>query len=410
MTSPPVAHDPRSTQSLVDLGERTMPHCYRPQPIIISHGEGCWLTDTEGRSYLDFLSGIAVSSLGHAHPDMVQALQAQVARVLHVSNAYWTAPQIRLQSLLAERSFGDRVYLCNSGAEANEAAIKLARRYQSVVRGTPRFEVITFERSFHGRTMGALSATAQLKYHVGFEPMVPGFVYAPYNDLDAVRELIGAHTAAILVEPIQGEGGIRVAEPAFLVGLREICDEHGIVLIFDEVQTGVGRTGTLFAHERYGVTPDVMALAKGLGGGAPIGAMIATEKLSEGFTRGSHATTYGGNPLASTAAVTVLEVIARDGLCARVERTGERLRARLQERLGGRAGVRDVRGVGQLTGVEVDTEAAAALVVGAARECGLLLNTAGGVVLRLVPPLIVTDEEVDTAVDRLAAAFDDVGG
>jgi len=272
------------------------------------------------------------------------------------------------------------------------------------VREQDRYEFITFEKSFHGRTMGAISATGQPKYHAGFEPLVPGFHYAPWGDADAVRSLVNDRTAAILVEPVQGEGGVRPAEPAFLAELRRICDEHGLVLIFDEVQCGVGRTGSLFAYQHYGVEPDIMTLAKGIGGGVPLGAMVARAEVAEGFTRGSHASTYGGNPLATAAGCVVLDEVLREGFLDHVTAMGERLRDGLRSALGDHPRVVDVRGLGLMNGVELDATPAEALqVVHACREDGLLLNTAGGTVVRMVPPLIVTADDVDLAIERLAA-------
>lgn len=392
--------------SLIESGRRTTSTSYAPAPVVLERGDGMWLYDAEGRAYLDFLSGIAVSALGHAHPRLVRAIADQAARVLHVSNAFFTRPQIELQSALTSASGLDRVFFTNSGAEANEAAIKLARRWQRTVARTPRFEIITFRQSFHGRTMGAISATAQPKYHAGFEPILPGFVYAEFQSLASVRELIGAHTAAILVEPVQGEGGVRPADPAFLAGLRSICDEHGLLLILDEVQSGMGRTGTLFAFEQYGIRPDILCLAKGIGGGVPLGAMLATEDAFRGFERGSHATTYGGNPLACAAGLAVLGAIADEGLLARVAETGARLRAGAEALRGRHPGIVDVRGRGQLNGIEVDPgQIDATRVVAAAREQGLLINVAGPVTLRLVPPLIAELEHVDEALARLDRAL-----
>ncbi len=393
----------KSTAEIVAAGEATISRNYAPQPLVMDHGLGVRVWDTEGREYLDFLGGLAVCTLGHAHPALVEAVAAQVGRLTQVSNAFWTAPQVELQRRLVELSFADRVFLANCGATANEAAIKLARRYQRVVRKTPRFEIITFEGGFHGRTYGALSATAQPKYHAGFEPMVPGFVTARFNDLASVEAVIGAHTAAILVEPVQGEGGVRPAAAGFLEGLRGLCDEHGLVLILDEVQTGIGRTGRFFGYEHAAVRPDVLTLAKGLGGGIPIGAMLSTDELSRGFERGSHATTFGGNALSAAAGVAVLEVIEREGLLARAEATGARLRHGLAGCVAAGLGT-EVRGVGQLNALDLGDAAWAARAVVEARGRGLLLNTAGATSLRLVPALVATDDDVDRAVAIVEAA------
>lgn len=398
-----------TTQELVAAGLATVTPNYKPAPIILERGEGTRIWDRDGREFLDFLAGIAVSVLGHGHPRLVEALRDQVGKLLHTSNAFLTEPQVRLQVRLAELTFGDKVYFSNSGAEAIEAALKLARRYQRVVKGTPRFEFITFEKSFHGRSFGAISATGQPKYHAGFEPIVPGFYYAPFGDLAAVEALVGPHTAGIVVEPVQGEGGVRPASDAFLQGLRALCDREGILLIFDEVQTGVGRTGSWFAYEHAGVAPDIMTLAKGIAGGVPLGAMVTTEEVASGFVRGSHASTYGGNPLATRAGLTVLDVVEEEGLVARASAIGERLRAGCRLIAEKHSVVRDVRGLGALNGMELDGDAALATsLVAAAREKGLLMNTAGGNVLRMVPPLIASDADVDDALARLSDAFDAV--
>lgn len=388
-----------TTESLVESGNRTMSRNYAPAPIIMSHGEGPWLWDTEGRRYLDFLAGIAVSALGHNHPAMVAAIADQASRVMHISNAFWSEPQIALQDRLTALSGLDRVYMCNSGTEANEAAIKLVRRWQRVVRGTPRFEIITFSGSFHGRTYASISATAQPKYHAGFEPMVPGFVYATFNDLASVESLIGPHTAGILVEPVQGEGGVTPATPEFLKGLRAICDREGLALMLDEVQTGIGRTGTWFAFEQFGIRPDVLSLAKGLGGGFPVGAMLASAELSEGFTRGSHASTFGGNPLGCRVALTVLDQIASHHLLENARLQGELFRQSAREKLASSPLVREVRGRGLLNGIELSASPEATTrAIGMARSKGLLCNVAGTTVLRFVPPLLIDSGHVEQAV------------
>jgi predicted acetylornithine/succinylornithine family transaminase len=398
-----------TTESLVETGNRTVSRNYSPAPIIMSHGDGAWLWDTEGRRYLDFLAGIAVSALGHNHPAMVAAIADQASRVMHISNAFWSEPQIRLQDRLTQLSGLDRVYMCNSGAEANEAAIKLVRRWQRVVRGTPRFEIITFTGSFHGRTYGAISATAQPKYHAGFEPMVPGFVYATFNDLSSVEALVGPHTAGILVEPVQGEGGVTPATQEFLQGLRAICDREGLALMMDEVQTGIGRTGTWFAYEQFGVRPDVLSLAKGLGGGFPVGAMLASAPLSEGFNRGSHASTFGGNPLGCRVALTVLEQIAAENLLSNARLQGEHFRQTLRNTLTSCPLVREVRGLGLMNGLELEASAdVTARAVSLARNKGLLCNVAGTTVLRFVPPLAIDASQVEQGVAIVASVLQEI--
>jgi len=394
---------PTDPEALMELGYRTGSTSYAPQ-LILDHGKGMEVWDIQGKRYLDFLAGIAVNALGHCHPRVVEAVQTQAGQAMQISNAYMSRAQIRMQQLLVELSFGDRVFACNSGAEANESAIKLARRYQRVVRGdTNRTEIISFNHSFHGRTLAAITATGQPKYHVGFEPLPPGFLYAEYNDLASVEALIGPRTTAVLVEPIQGEGGIRPAAPGFLEGLRELCDKHGALLIFDEVQTGVGRTGHLFAYQHYGVTPDLMTLAKGLGGGVPVGALVSTDEIFKGFVKGSHATTFGGNPLASAAAVAVLEVVSEPSFLAHVRAMGEYLVGKLNS-LSGPLAPREVRGVGLMIGAEVGPKALA--IMGAGRDLGLLFNTAGADTLRFVPPLIVQPDDIDACALIVQQALD----
>ena len=395
----------KSSEELIAVGDRTNSPSYAPAHFILDRGEGVWLWDREGNKYLDFVAGIAVNCLGYAHPRIVEAIKRQSERLLHVSNMFFTAEQVRLMEMLTERSFADRVFLCNSGAEANEAAIKIARRYQRVVAGREdRYEIITMNKSFHGRTYGALSATAQPKYHKGFEPMLPGFVYADYNDLESVAAQVTDRTAAIMLEPVQGEGGVCPAELSFLQGVRELCDEHGLLLLFDEVQAGMARTGSLFAYQGYGVVPDVLSLAKGLGGGVPIGATLASERVYQAWTRGSHATTFGGNPLVSAVAATVIEVIEEEDLCAHATAMGDRLQDGLRALARDYPVISEVRGRGLMVGAEVGADAAGPLVQ-AAREEGLLINSAGGHTLRFVPPLIVSEADVDEALQRLGMAL-----
>lgn len=395
----------RSTEELLSSGDRRNSPSYGPARMILDHGEGVRLYDREGNEYLDFVAGIAVNCLGYNHPRLTEAICSQAKRLLHVSNLFYTAEQVDLMEALCERSFAERVFFCNSGAEANEAAMKLARRYQKVIAGeADKYEIVTMKKSFHGRTMGAITATGQPKYHKGFEPMLPGFQYAEFNDLDSVAEKVGQKTAAVLVEPVQGEGGIRPADPAFLQGLRELCDEHGALLIYDEVQTGVGRTGSLFAYQGYGVAPDIICLAKALGGGTPIGAMMATQRVFEGWTKGSHASTFGGNPLVCHAARTVLEVIDDEDLLANAQQRGDQLQQGLRELAERFDVIKDVRGRGLMVGAECG-EAARDIYL-ECRNQGLLINTAGGDTLRFVPPLIITSDDVDEALTRLERALE----
>ncbi len=403
---------PKQAPELIKSGRATMSPSYNPRPLVLERGQGVRVYDIDGRSYLDFLAGIAVNLLGYGHPSLTEALRSRIETgLLHTSNGFFTAPQVQLQCALVENSFADRVFLANSGAEANEAAIKLARRYQRTVANTPRFEIITFENSFHGRTIGALSATGQPKYHEGFEPLVPGFLYARFNDLAHVESLIGEHTAAIMLEPVQGEAGVFAADQAFMSGLRDLCDKHGILLILDEIQCGMGRTGRLFAHEQYGVEPDIMTLAKGLGGGVPIGAMLARDSVFAGFVPGSHATTFGGNPVAATAALTVLGEVTAPGFCERVKALGDMLRSGCEEIAAAHEVVTEVRGLGLMLGIAVDGgPSVAGAVADECRARGLLVNAAGGRAVRLVPPLVITEADIEEALSILGAAFAAVTG
>lgn len=395
----------RTTSELLEVANRHNSPNYAPAPVVVDHGEGMYVYDTEGRAYLDFLGGIAVNCLGYNHPELTEALQQQASRALHVSNLFYSAEQIELLERLSDRSFGDRVFLCNSGTEATEASMKLARRYQKTVAGAEKkTRIVSMEKSFHGRTMGAITATGQPKYHKGFHPLVPGIEYTPYNDAEAVRSAIDEETAAVIVEPVQGEGGVRPADPDFLQAVRDRCDETGALLIFDEVQTGVGRTGSLFAYQSYGVEPDIMALAKGLGGGMPVGATVATDEAFRGWSRGSHASTFGGNPMASTAANTVLDVVEREDLCTNARERGREIIEGLEGLAERFDVIEDVRGRGLMIGAEC--REGASDIVELCREDGLLMNTAGGDTLRLVPPLIVASSDVDEAMTILEGAFE----
>lgn len=393
-----------STSELTSIGDAHNSTSYSTGLPILVRGEGARVWDHDGNEYLDFVAGIAVNALGHNHPKLVAAIAEQASRLIHVSNMYYTEPQIQLLAQLTSRSFADRAFLCNSGAEANEAAIKLARRYQHVVRSDAnRSNFVTMKHSFHGRTLAAVTATGQPKYHKGFEPMVPGFAYADFNAIESVRALVDAKTAAVIVEPVQGEGGVRPADRAFLRDLREVCDAAGALLIFDEVQTGVGRTGRLFAYETYGVVPDIMTLAKGLGGGVPIGACLATEEVFKGFEKGSHASTFGGNPLACAAACVVLAEVTSEGLLANVVEQGSALRDGLERLVAAHAELVEVRGMGLMIGVECAAGTAADLVT-ACRDNGLLVNLAGPDTVRFVPPLVISSQDVVTALQRFEGA------
>ncbi|TAK48558.1 MAG: aspartate aminotransferase family protein [Xanthobacteraceae bacterium] len=371
--------------------------------LAFERGEGAWLIATNGERYLDFGSGIAVNALGHAHPHLVKAVSEQAAKLWHVSNLYRIPEGERAAARLCEASFADVVFFANSGAEAMECAIKMARKYHAA-RGAPeRVRIIAFEGAFHGRTLTTLAAAGQAKYLEGFGPVAEGFDHAPFNDLEAVKKLIGPATAAILIEPVQGEGGVRVPDAQFLRGLREACDRHGLLLIFDEVQTGMGRTGELFAYQRSGVTPDILALAKGLGGGFPVGACLATAAAAAGMTAGTHGSTFGGNPLAMAAVNAVLDVMLAPGFITHVRRTALLLKQKL-------AAIRDrhpdiladVRGEGLLIGLKAVVPNGD--LVAALRGEKLLAVAAGDNVVRLLPPLIIGEAEVTDAVERLARA------
>lgn len=369
-------------------------------------GEGCWLIGEGGERYLDFASGIAVNALGHGHPHLVQAIADQAATLMHVSNLYGSPQGEAFAQRLVDNSFADTVFLTNSGAEAVECAIKTARRYHHANGNPQRHTLITFNNAFHGRTIGTISATNQEKLRDGFEPLLPGFAYAPFDDLEAALALIDDNTAGFLVEPVQGEGGIRPASAEFLQGLRKACDEHGLLLVLDEVQCGYGRTGTLFAHEQYGVVPDIVAAAKGIGGGFPLGACLATEEAAKGMVIGTHGSTYGGNPLACAAGQAVLDVVLADEFLADVKRRGDRLRAALEQMIPNHDDLFEgVRGMGLMLGLKMKDPAVSRDFVAHARDHhGLLTVAAGDNVVRILPPLIIEDEEIGECVERLSAA------
>ena len=369
---------------------------YARAPVTFARGEGCRLFDTDGRAYLDFAAGIAVCGLGHAHPKLVAALTEQAQKLWHTSNLFRVEGQETVASKLAALSFGDVVFFGNSGAEANECAIKLARRYHASSGNPERWRILAFEGSFHGRTLATLAAAGNPKNLQGFGPVTPGFDHAPYGDLARAAELVGSDTAAILVEPIQGEGGIRVPDPNFLKGLRALADRAGVLLMFDEVQCGLGRSGKLFAHERVGVVPDVMSLAKTLGGGLPVAACVATSKAAAGMTPGSHASTFGGNLLAMAVASTVLDIIAEPAFLADVTRKGEHLASGLDGLVTRHRHVFESRrGVGLMQGLRCS--ASQDEVVERLRAAGLLVVPAQDRVIRFLPPLIVKEPEIDEA-------------
>jgi predicted acetylornithine/succinylornithine family transaminase len=392
------------SDQLIASGRKLLINNYGRAPIVMSRGEGCVLWDADGQRYLDMTAGIAVCILGHGHQGLAQAIAEQAALLHHTSNLYFIETQIRLAEALAKRAFAGKMFFCNSGTEANEAALKLARRYQAVVRGKPqRVEFISFENSFHGRTMGALSVTGQAKYRHGFGPMVDNVRFIPFGDAEAARTAISERTCAVIAEPIQAEGGINLPPPGYLQELRRLCSERGALLIFDEIQTGVGRTGTFYAFEKEAMVPDIVTLAKGLAGGVPMGAMLASDEVERAFEPGTHASTFGGNPLASAAALYIQQTIDEQNLLAQCKETGAYLGSalsRLAERR--RPKTRGTRGRGLLQGLVLDGEAAP--VVQKCRDRGLLLSVAGGTVVRFAPPLVVGKDEIDEAV----ATLDDV--
>jgi acetylornithine/N-succinyldiaminopimelate aminotransferase len=388
------------TEELREDADRYLMQTYTRQPISIVRGRGSRVFDLEGREYVDFVAGVAVNVLGHGHPDLIAAIQKQSQHLLHASNLYYTEPQVKLAEALVEHSFAKKVFFCNSGAEANEAAIKLARRYAHGKYGAARFEIITMLQSFHGRTMATLTATGQEKVQKGFEPLLPGFTYVPFNDLNAVEQAITPATAAIMLELVQGEGGVQVADQAYVKSLRALCRDRDILLILDEVQTGMGRTGTLFAYEHYGIQPDIMTLAKGLGGGLPIGACLATEEVAAAFTPGTHASTFGGNPLACSAALAVMRVLLEGRVLTHGRAVGQYLAKSLLELKDRLPNVKDARGLGLLQGLELTIDGKP--VVTDCLHRGLLINCTMDRVLRFVPPLIITQREIDRLVDVLA--------
>ncbi len=393
------------TEAVQRLSQEVLMPNYRRAPVAFARGEGIRLYDLEGRAYLDFVGGIAVSSLGHAHPRLVRAIQEQAARLLHVSNLYLVPEQAQLAQWLTSRSGLLQAFFCNSGAEANEAAIKLARRFHHT-RGTGRYEIIVAEHAFHGRTLATLAATPVAKYQEGFSPLPEGFRVVPFNDPGALAETVNKRTGAIMLEPVQGEAGVHPATPKFLAAARSLCDAHGLLLIFDEVQTGIGRTGTLFAFQGYGVRPDVITLAKGLGGGVPIGAVLARAAVAEVFQPGAHGSTFGGNPLVCAAALAVVQTVEEENLAAHAAAMGEILQAGPRE-LGHHAGaITAVRGRGLLVGADLDREAAP--VVDACRARGLLVNGVQPRTLRFAPPLVVTAAEIREALAILEQALADV--
>lgn len=394
------------SENWIERADRHIARTYGRYPLVAARGAGCRLWDVDGKEYLDFLAGVAVNNLGHCHPKVVKALQEQAATLLHVSNYFHIPTQIELAEILCRHSFGDRVFFCNSGAEANEAAMKLVRKHSRERHGENRFEVITALASFHGRTIGTIAATGQDKVRVGFEPVVPGFKYVPFGDMEALRAAVSPNTCAVMLEPVQGEGGVNVPPPGYLRAVRDLCDEKDLLLVFDEVQVGCGRTGTLFAYEQEQVEPDIMTLAKALAGGPPIGAMVYREKYVETLGPGTHGSTFGGNPLMTAAGVAAVRTLLEDGILDNCRAMGAYLRERLEEFKQRYDFVVEVRGRGLIYGMELAIEGGD--IVKKCLSRGLLINCTMGKVLRFLPPLIVTRAEIDEALAILDSVLQDI--
>ena len=393
----------KSNQELIKLTNKHVAQTYGRYPIGLVRGKGTSVWDASGKKYIDFVAGLAVDNLGHCHPNVVSAIRKQAGRLLHVSNLYHIEPQSQLAAELTRLSFADKFFFCNSGTEANEAAIKLARRWFYDNGQPKRFEIITMKDSFHGRTMASLSATAQKKIHTGFKPLLPGFKYVPFNDIAALKKTITKKTCAVLIEPIQGEGGVNLAQETYLKTLRKICNEKGILLIFDEIQTGFGRTGHLFAYERHKIKPDIITLAKALGGGIAIGAMGSTNKIIKSFSPGTHGATFGGNPLACAASLASLKTLTKKGFLEKSSATGDYFLTQLYRLKDNFSIIREVRGVGLMLAIELDQPGAE--VVKDCMEEGLLINCIQQNTIRFLPPLIITRKEIDFLIRTLSKIF-----
>jgi acetylornithine/N-succinyldiaminopimelate aminotransferase len=390
-------------QNWIERADKVVMNTYGRQPLVLVKGEGCRVWDDTGKEYLDCVAGLAVCNLGHAHPAIAKAAAAQLTQLVHVSNIYYTTPMVELAEALVRLSFADRVFFANSGAEVNEGAIKLVRRYSRERFGEGRHRIICMDNSFHGRTLGALSATGQSKFWQGFDPLLPGFGFVPFNDLEAVARAVDDTVCAVMLEPVQGEGGVNLPSPEYFTGLRQLCDARGVLLILDEIQTGLGRTGKLFAHENFGITPDVMTLAKGLANGLPMGALLATEAVAGGFVPGTHASTFGAGPVIAVAAKTALDLLSAPEFLAEVRAQGGWLREKLGDFQRRFPVISEVRGLGLMWGLELAAEGAP--LVAACRERGLLLNCTQGNVIRLLPPLVITPQELEAALAILGEAL-----
>ncbi len=389
--------------NVVEDGNKYSMNTYNRGNMVIDEAKGCCLKDIEGKQYLDMMAGISVCNLGHSHPVVVEAIQQQAEKLIHVSNLYWIPQQIELARLLVENSFADKAFFCNSGGEANEAAIKLARKYSYKKYGEKRNEIIAMTSSFHGRTLATLSITSNKKYHEGFGPMPEGFKFANFNDIDSVKAGMTEKTCAIIVEPVQGEGGVNAAEEKFLKQLKAVCTEKDILLIFDEIQCGMARTGKLFAYEHYAIEPDIMSLAKALGNGFPIGAVLARGKVASAFSPGDHGTTFGGNPLACSAALATLKYILRENLWETAAHKGNYFKEQLQKLVEKYSWVKQVKGKGLMIGLELEIEGAP--FVQRMAEEGILINCTAGKVLRFLPALIIEEKDIQRTVETLDKIF-----
>ena len=381
------------TSQIIQTADKVIAATYKRFPLVLTKGKGCTVWDEHGQAYTDFVSGIAVCNLGHAHPGIAEAISRQAETLLHVSNLYYTAPQTELAKRLTDNSFADRVFFCNSGAEANEAAIKLVRRYFYGKGEKGRFKIITMEKSFHGRTMATLSATGQDKIKKGFDPVLQGFEFVPFNDIDALKRKIDASTAAIMLEPIQGEGGVICPDPGYLDAIRKLCNDTGTLLVFDEIQTGIGRTGKLFAYQHFGIEPDIMTLAKALGNGLPIGAMLAREQIMSAFTPGAHASTFGGTPIVTAAASETLRILTEEKIIEHCQEIGAYFKEQLLRLKSKHDVVENVRGMGLLLGMKLKIKGES--IVNACMEKGFLINCVQEDILRFIPPLIIGKSEID---------------
>lgn len=394
------------TSEIMHMSDKYIMKTYGRLPMALVRGQGAKVWDAEGMEYLDFVGGLAVNSLGHCHPAVADSVARQVYILMHVSNLYYIEPQAHLARMLVENSCCDKAFFCNSGAEANEAAIKLARKYAKQQGGPDKVEIITALKSFHGRTLAALTATGQPKYQQSFEPLPAGFEYVPFNDPEALADAVGPATCAVMLEPVQGEGGVNVADQAYLKQARELCDRFGALLIYDEVQCGLGRTGKFMAYQHSGVEPDIITLAKALGGGFPIGAMLAKDEVATAFSPGDHASTFGGNPLACVAGLAAMEVMLQDGVVENAARIGEYFKSRLLNIAARYAFVTEVRGLGLILGMDLTIEGKD--IVDSCRERGLLINCIDNHILRFLPPLIIGEAEVDQALGILEQVLNEV--